>query len=171
MDFPIIDLVDSQRSIDWLEQHFHPEGQRCPHCGASREDSRGCRLTQRSEIAVYRCRRCDGVYNVYSGTLFSGSGLSAPQVVLLLQGVLQGKSSRQLGRELGLTETTILLWRHRLQALQPKTALPDLNTETDEMFQNSGKKEANTPTPLTHRASEPINGADGELLPMTAPRF
>lgn len=151
MDFPIIDLLDTERSLDWLERHFHPDGQCCPHCGASREDSRWFRVTQRSQLAVYRCRRCDGVYNVYSGTLFSGSGLSAPQVVLLLQGVLQGKSSRQLGRELGLTETTILLWRHRLQAqaeaLQPTTALPDLNTETDEMFQNSGEKRDRTPGP------------------------
>jgi transposase-like protein len=144
MDFPIIDLLDSQRSLDWLEQHFHPEGMSCPHCGASREAGRLFRVTRSSRLPVYRCRRCDGIYNVYSQTLFAGSGLRAPQVVLLLQGILQGKTSRQLGRELGLTEGTVLLWRHRIQAraehLQPETALADLNTESDEMFQNAGKK-------------------------------
>jgi transposase len=65
-------------------------------------------------------------------------------VVLLLQGVLQGKPSKQLARELGLTEKTVLLWRHRLQAqaetLQPSTALPDRAAESDEMFQNAGEK-------------------------------
>ena len=35
-----------------------------------------------------------------------------------------------------------MLWRHRLQAeaLQPETALSDLNTESDKMFQNAEKK-------------------------------
>ena len=144
MDFPIIDLLDTQRSLDWLEQHFHPQGMYCPHCGASPDQGRLFRITRSSRLPVYRCRRCDGIYNVYSQTVFVGSGLSAPQVVLLLQGILQGKTSQQLGRELGLTEVTVLLWRHRLQAqaehLQPESALADLNTESDEMFQNAGKK-------------------------------
>jgi transposase-like protein len=64
--------------------------------------------------------------------------------VLLLQGVLQGKPSAQLGREIGLTEKTVRKWRHRLQAqaerLQPDSALPNLETESDELFQNTGEK-------------------------------
>ena len=144
MDFPIVDLLDRQRSLDWLEQHFHAQGVCCPHCGASRDEARLFRVNRGSGLPVYRCQHCDGIYNVYSQTVFAGSQLTAPQVVLLLQGVLQGKPSRQLGRELNLTEVTVLLWRHRLQAqaehLQPETALPDLNTESDEMFQNAGEK-------------------------------
>jgi transposase-like protein len=144
MDFPIVDLLDTQRSLDWLEQHFHAQGICCPRCGASRDEARLFRVNRGSRLPVYRCRRCDGIYNVYSQTVFAGSQLTAPQVVLLLQGVLQGKPSRQLGRELDLTEVTVLLWRHRLQAqaehLQPETALTDLNTESDEMFQNAGEK-------------------------------
>jgi transposase-like protein len=144
MDFPIIDLLDTQRSLDWLEQHFHRQGMCCPQCGASRDEGRLFRINRGSGLPVYRCRHCDRVYNVYSQTLFAGSQLSAPQVVLLLQGILQGKTSRQLARELDLTEVTVLLWRHRVQAqaeqLQPETALSDLNTESDEMFQNAGEK-------------------------------
>jgi transposase-like protein len=144
MDFPIIDLLDRQRSLDWLDQHFHPRGLNCPHCGASRDESRVFRVNKGSGLPVYRCRCCTGVYNLYSQTLFAGSQLSAPQVVLLLQGILQGKTSKQLARELGLTEVTVLLWRHRVQAqaeaLQPETALADLTTESDEMFQNAGEK-------------------------------
>lgn len=144
MDFPIIDLLDTQRSWDWLEQHFHPHGMNCPHCGASRDESRLFRVNQGSGLPVYRCRRCTGVYNLYSQTVFAGSQLTAPQVVLLLQGILQGKTSKQLARELDLTEVTVLLWRHRVQAqaeyLQPETALADLNIESDEMFQNAGEK-------------------------------
>jgi transposase-like protein len=151
MDFPIIDLLDTQRSLDWLEQHFHPQGMCCAHCGASRDEARLFRINRSSQLPVYRCRRCNGVYNVYTQTLFAGSQLTAPQVVLLLQGILQGKTSRQLSRELGLTEVTVLLWRHRVQAqaesLQPESALLDLNTESDEMFQNAGEKRYRTPEP------------------------
>jgi hypothetical protein len=42
------------------------------------------------------------VYTLYSGTVFAGSPLTPRHVVLLLQ----GKPSRQLARELGLTEKT-----------------------------------------------------------------
>jgi transposase-like protein len=148
MDFPIIDLLDTQRSLDWLEQHFHPQGMGCAQCGASRDEGRLFRINRSSQLPVYRCRRCDGIYNIYTQTLFAGSQLTAPQVVLLLQGILQGKTSRQLSRELGLTEVTVLMWRHRVQAqaedLQPESALLDLNTESDEMFQNAGEKRHRT---------------------------
>src|SRR5258708_40001811 len=109
----------------------------CPGCGANRDEARLFRVNRRSGLPVYRCRRCDRTYNVYSQTIFAGSGLTAPQVVLLLQGILQGKSSRQLGRELALTEVAVLLWRHRVDAqaerLQPETALNNRNPETDDM--------------------------------------
>lgn len=144
MDFPIVDLMDTQRSLEWLEQHFHAQGMCCPQCGASRDEARLFRVNRKSGLPVYRCRHCDRIYTVYSQTIFAGSQLTAPQVVLLLQGILQGKSSRQLGRELVLTEVTVLLWRHRVNAqaerLQPETALTDLNTESDEMFQKAGEK-------------------------------
>src|SRR3712207_2317597 len=76
--------------------------------------------------------------------MFAASHLAPVHVVLLLRGVLQGQPSAQLAREIGLTEKTVLKWRHRLQAraedLQPQTPLPDRATESDEMFQNAGEK-------------------------------
>jgi hypothetical protein len=58
--------------------------------------------------------------------------------------VLQGKPTAQLARELGISRTTATEIRHRLQANaergQPQDALPDLEAETDEMFQNAGEK-------------------------------
>jgi transposase-like protein len=144
MDFPIIDLLDLDESVAWLESHFHPEGLKCPHCQAGQEQARFFRVNHGSGLPVYRCRSCQGIYHLYSGTLFAGSQLAPQHVVLLLQGVLQGKPSKQLARELALTEKTVLLWRHRLQAqaerLQPATALPDRAGESDEMFQNAGEK-------------------------------
>jgi hypothetical protein len=34
MDFPIIDLLDEESSVEWLLQHWHPGGLHCPHCQA-----------------------------------------------------------------------------------------------------------------------------------------
>ena len=144
MDFPIIDLLDEEQSIAWLQQHFHPHGWHCPHCQARFEQARFFRVNRGSGLEVYRCRCCHGVYTLYSGTVFEGSQLTPTQIVLLLRGVLQGQASAQLARELDLTEKTVLKWRHRLQEraeqVQPQTALPDQVTESDEMFQNAGGK-------------------------------
>lgn len=146
MDFPILDLLDDDESVRWLEKHFHPDGFGCPHCGAARDDAWFFRVNAGSGLSVYRCRQCRGIYNLYSGTVFAGSQLPPGQVLLLLRGVLQGQPSKQMARELGLREKTVLLWRHRLQAraeaVQPTTPLPDGVVESDELFQNAGKKRA-----------------------------
>jgi transposase-like protein len=146
MDFPILDLLDEDESVRWLETHFHPDGFGCPHCGAARDDAWFFRVNAGSGLPVYRCRHCRGIYHLYSGTVFAGSQLPPGQVLLLLRGVLQGQPSKQMARELGLTEKTVLLWRHRLQAraeaIQPTTPLPDAVVESDELFQNAGKKRA-----------------------------
>ncbi len=64
--------------------------------------------------------------------------------MLLVRGVLQGHPSAQRARELGLTEQTVVQWRHRLPAhaeqLQPTPPLPDRAPESDAMVQHAGKK-------------------------------
>jgi transposase-like protein len=144
MDFPIIDLLDKELSVAWLMKHFHPEGLKCPHCQADSSEARSFRTNVGSGLPVYRCHQCDGIYQLYSGTLFEGSQLTPAQVVLLMRGFLQGQSSAQLSRELELAYKTVLKWRHRFQAnaeaLQPENALPDSHSESDEMFQNAGEK-------------------------------
>ena len=149
MDFPIVDLLDEHSSARWLLKHFHPGGLRCPHCQAPQAKGRYFRVNRKSGLTVYRCGRCEGIYNLYSGTMFEGSQLTPMQTILLLRGVLKGQSSAQLAREIGLTEKTVLKWRHRLQAnaawLQPDTPLPDQATESDEMFQNAGEKRRQAP--------------------------
>jgi transposase-like protein len=148
MDFPILEVVDDQRSESWLERHFHPQGLHCPHCGAGTETAFVFRQTKCSGLTVYRCQCCQGIYNLYSGTVFAGRHLRPAQVVLLLQGVCQGKSAAQLARELQLSRTTTTDLRHRLQAnavqIQANTPLPDLEAEADELFQNAGEKRRTT---------------------------
>ena len=144
MDFPILNLIDNDVATDWLVKHFHPDGLKCPHCGANVDQARHFRQTTASYLTVYRCLSCDGVYNLYSSTVFQQKQFTPAQVVLLLRGVYQGTSTAQLAREIGLSYPTVLSIRHALQAnaqaMQPDSPLADEQTETDEMFQNAGEK-------------------------------
>lgn len=142
MIFPITDLLDDGRSETWLLEHFHPKGLRCPKCGSTRR--RFFRETETSRLTVYRCLRCEGIYNLYSGTLFEKKHLRPSQVVLLLRGVSRGESSMRMAEELGVSRSTVHELRKELQrkarSLQPEAPLVDEHTETDEMFQNAGEK-------------------------------
>lgn len=143
MIFPISELLNVTESTAWLEQHFHPQGLSCPQCGTAREQARHFRTTRRG-LADWRCRECQAVFNVYTGTVFEKSGWSPVKAVLLLRGVCKGETSQGLASELGVSRTTVLLMRQRLQAngyaSRTETPLPDAVTETDEMFQNAGEK-------------------------------
>src|SRR3954468_3615596 len=142
MIFPITDLLDDEQSEKWLLEHFHPEGLRCPKCGSNRR--RFFREPQTSRRTVYRCLKCEAIYNLYSATLFEKKHLRPSQVVLLLRGVSKGESSMRLAEELGVSRSTVHELRKELQenarGLQPEAPLTDEHTETDEMFQNAGEK-------------------------------
>lgn len=72
-------------------------------------------------------------------------------MVVLLQGVYQGTPRAQLACKIGLSYPTVLSIRHTLgtnaEAVQPDSPLADSQTETDEMFQNAGKKSEPHPNP------------------------
>jgi hypothetical protein len=144
MDFPITDLMSEKASEEWIMEYFHPTGVRCPHCGAAWAEAREFRTTVRSQLTVYRCRACRGIYNLYSSTIFEARQLRPAQVVLLVRGVLKGESAASLARELGMSRTTITELRHLIQAnaahLQTEACLEDHVVEADELFQNAGEK-------------------------------
>lgn len=144
MDFPITDLMDDKASTEWIMEYFHPDGVRCPHCNATWADGREFRRTRRSELIVYRCQRCRGIYNLYSGTIFAARQLRPAQVVLLVRGVLKGESAASLARELGMSRTTITELRQLIQEnaaqIQSQMPLKDNVVEADELFQNAGEK-------------------------------
>lgn len=148
MEFPITELLDYESSVAWILKHFHAKGLMCPSCQKPVEQSREFRKTQKSRLVVYRCNGCDRVYNLYTGTVFERCPWTPMQVVLLMRGISKGETTRELAAELELNYKTVLDMRHKLQAnaenKQPKTPLPDVHSETDEMFQNAGEKRKTT---------------------------
>lgn len=125
-------------------EYFHPTGVGCPHCDAAWAEASEFRTTRRSQLTVYRCRACRGIYNLYSGTIFEARQLRPAQVVLLVRGVLKGESAATLARELGMSRTTITELRHLIQAnaahLQTEVCMEDNVVEADELVQNAGEK-------------------------------
>jgi len=148
MEFPITELLDNNACEEWLISHFHPQGFRCPNCGAEREQAHPFRQTRRSELQTYRCNECGQTYNLYSRTIFEQRHLTPRQVVLLVRGIVKGEPSTTLAAELEISYNTVLDLRHDLQdnarRQQPNTQLGDSHSETDEMFQNAGEKRNST---------------------------
>lgn len=145
IEFPIVELMSSQSSDEWLVEYFHPKGMTCPHCGATFEEARSFRVTKRRQVPDYRCQRCDKTYNVYRGTVFEGRRLRAEPVVLLVRGVVKGEQAQILATEVGVCRQTIQAIRHQMQAnahqMQANNLLEgDEQAETDEMYQNAGEK-------------------------------
>ena len=147
MIFPIIELLADHESIAWVEKHFHPKGLHCPGCRAPKQEAREFRR-HKCGIVDYRCHHCHRSYNLYTGTLFAGSNLAPRRVVLLVRGICKGEPATVLAEELALARQCVPWWRKRLQAngyrMLSQKALPDRETETEEMFQNAGEKRGQT---------------------------
>ena len=173
MDFPILDLVDDELATDWLLNHFHPHGLKCPHCGAGVMQARPFRQTATSQLTVHRCLQCQGIYNLYSSTVFQQKQLRPAQAVLLLRGVCKGESSAQIAREIGLTRQTVLSIRRKLQAnaqaIRPQTPLNRCpNRNRRDVPKRGGKKVRYISIPQTHPVGEPTSEEDTVTTPMTA---
>ena len=144
MDFPLLEITDNTLAEKWILEYFHPHGLHCPGCETSVERARCFRRTRRRQVTTLRCRYCDTLDTVYTGTVFANKQLRPPHVILLLRGICKGESTASLARELELVDDTVHHLRQRIQKnaqqLQPVTPLRDAVTETDEMFQNAGEK-------------------------------
>lgn len=143
MRFPITDLLSKQECHDFLFHTLHPDGMKCPN-GHPLPQNQAPHDVKRAPVVNYRCRTCGCVYNLFSGTVWSGTHYDCATIVLMMRGVSQGVPTMQLADELERDYGTLLERRHRIQELalenRPTEALPDQETEADELFQNAGEK-------------------------------
>jgi len=63
----------------------------------------------------YRCRECGAVYNLFTGTLWSGAHYNCWATLMVLRGIAQGVPTLHLADELELDYSTLLDRRHRIQ--------------------------------------------------------
>ena len=172
MEYRIDNLLDETRSYEHLMSYIHADGLHCPGCGTSdyRVHSRS-----RAPILQYKCRRCSRYFNLFTGTSFEATRWPCSKIVMVLRGFLQGQSTLHMSKEMGLGYRNLLYLRHELMgnAYDQRTdeLLPDLATESDEMYQNAGEKGILHPDPLDpprRRANKKKALGHGKT---TAPRF
>jgi len=134
LDFPLNDLLDDQKCYDFLAELLHPDGLACPN-GHGLER---CYVHMRDRVPIleFRCKECGRCFNIFTGTPL--------QLVQILRGIAQGVSTAQLARELGVSRSHLLEFRHKIQGFAedalPRVPLPDDVVEVDEMYQNAGEK-------------------------------
>src|SRR5918998_6096261 len=147
IDFPIDELLDDSSCTRWLEQHLHPHGLTCPHCGHAERRL----FRQQHHFPTYRCRACDGYYTLLSGTLFAKTRQRPATLVLLLRGIAKGEPTARLARELGVSRKQLHTLRQRIQAnlnaTAPTDAMAGTAFEADELYQNAGEKKYATSRP------------------------
>jgi transposase-like protein len=140
LDFPIDDLLNNVACLEWLERHLHPEGIRCPRCGAS--ERRAAR--RGAAFPAYRCKECDRFYTVLTGTSFAKTRQTPAKLVLILRGIAKGEPTARLARELDLSRRQMHTLRQRVQSnvyeSLPTTPMRDRVVEADELYQNAGEK-------------------------------
>ena len=152
MDFPLDGLMDEPACYDRLVALLHPDGLACPRCGGT--DARVHRR-HRAPVLDYRCRACGAVYNAFTGTEWHRTHFRPSQIVQILRGFTQGRTTAGLARELHASRPHLLQRRHRLQARALAAAraeaaadpLPDAALEADEAYQNAGEKRHAAPRP------------------------
>ena len=141
--FPITDLLGQQECDDYLLNPLHPNGFRCPD-GHPLPAEQAPHDRHRAPVEDYRCRTCGRVFNLLTGTIWSGTHDDCVTIVLLLRGFTQGTPTLQWVDELELDYETVWHRRPDIQPLalahKPTAPLTDPITGADEMFQNAGEK-------------------------------
>ena len=141
LDFPLESLMDEAACLNWLEKHLHPQGLKCPRCGATQRRV----AKQGGHFPAYRCKDCDRYHTLLTDSAFAKTRQRPSTLVLLLRGLCKGESTSRLSRELGITRKQVGTIRKRLQAnlfacLPENVMEGEAAFEADELYQNAGEK-------------------------------
>ncbi len=143
MRFPIADLLDEQDCYNYLLNILHPQGLHCPY-GHPLPESQAPHMRDRAPIFDYRCLECGAVFNLFTGTLLTGTHSTCCKIVLIIRGIAQGATTLHLAKKLECNYGNLLNIRYKIQYAafihRNTEPLTDAVSEGDEMFQNAGEK-------------------------------
>lgn len=124
MRFPIQELMSEEASYERLQEILHPDGLRCPRGHRLPEDQEPHKR-DRAPVNKWKCRECAKVFDILTGTVWSGTHYDCVTIMLVMRGIVQGTPTKQLSEELNLDYGTLLNRRHRIQdAALEQTASP-----------------------------------------------
>src|ERR687890_909852 len=96
-------LIDDAKCFALVRQHRWPEGVRCPACGSGSVVRDGFDETP-PRRQRYRCKECAGRFDDLTGTVLAGHHRPLRLWVLCLYLMGLNLSTRQIARELDLSE-------------------------------------------------------------------
>ena len=95
-------IPDEQSALDFIEQERWPDGVVCPRCDSKR-------VRKLSVSNRYQCNGCRKKFSVRTGTVFERSHIPLHKwlyAIFLMQTTRKGISSIQLGKELGIRQSS-----------------------------------------------------------------
>src|SRR4051794_6407650 len=135
-------LIDDAKCFELVRQHRWPGGARCPSCGSASVARHGRDDTQ-PHRQRYRCAACGARFDDLTGTVLAGHHQPLRVRVPCLYFMGLNLSSRQIARELGLSQPDVQLMteqlRHGLTARLPAATLEG-GVEIDEAYVVAGHK-------------------------------
>ena len=102
---------DEQTAVYHSESKRWPDGICCPHCGSHR-------TTRQRKYPYHQCKDCRKKFTFRTGTVFERSHIPMQKwlyAMYLLVTARKGISSRQLAKELGITQKSAWFLLHRLR--------------------------------------------------------
>lgn len=131
---------DEKTAREWFEGNIWPDGRRCPRCGYKYT----C-VAKHLEMP-YFCSECKRYFSVKIGTVMEHSKISYRKwavATYLLATRPKGISSVQLGRDLGIKQSSAWLLLHKLRETWSTLVGPDLMSgpvEVDEVYLGGREK-------------------------------
>ena len=114
---------DDRAAMEWIEENVWPDGRRCPRCGYKHT------CVSKHPSMPYYCSECDKRFSVKIGTVMAHSKISYRNWAIatyLLATRPKGISSVQLGKDLGIKQSSAWFLLHRLREAWRTLAGPDL---------------------------------------------
>jgi transposase-like protein len=104
------DFLDADVCRKFVFKYLHPEGARCPECGAGLDETKSSRFWQGKAV---KCRQCGKTFTIRTGTALAGKGLSVQEIVLMLWLLSRGETDIRIAKIVGCNRETVRLWRRK----------------------------------------------------------
>ncbi len=146
-----LEVLYAKLSNDDVSRIFHmirwPEtkGQPCcPHCKETE-----CVVTVPKRALLYRCKKCELMFSLTSGTFLHASKLSLRTVLaalLLLADAVKGMSASQFSRQVGIQYKTAFVLMHKIRAsllVENSKVLLEGNVQIDGAYFDTKERKPN----------------------------
>lgn len=109
------DKLDEAACRLWVLHQLHPEGARCPACGAPVNSGRPLASWQAMKRVC--CNSCGKYFTAATGTILQKMKISVRQLMLIAWGLCLGLGISHIAGICGVDESTVWHWRVKLECL------------------------------------------------------